>query len=274
MAVEAGPGRGGRGLPLVVPGPVPLGSAGRPHRGDRRDADGPRGVRTVVEADAARAFAIALRPRSARRCMFALPIRRHMARFGTTSEHLGHVAVAIRAHANRNPRAVMVRPAADARRTTRRRAMSPTPTGCSTAAWRPTAPAPWWSPRAERAADARPGRCRDRGRCAGRDAGHPWTPGRCPTRRPSATDPRRRGMRRPGPAPVGPGRGRPSRHRRGPALRQLHRPGPVRPRGLRLLRAGATAGPFAASGALRWPDGGRCRPTRPAATSPRATCRA
>jgi len=36
-----------------------------------------------------------------------LPIRRHMERYGTTSEQLGHVAVTFRDHANRNPRAVM-----------------------------------------------------------------------------------------------------------------------------------------------------------------------
>jgi len=39
--------------------------------------------------------------------MFALAMRRHMARYGTTSEHLGHVAVAVREHANRNPLALM-----------------------------------------------------------------------------------------------------------------------------------------------------------------------
>jgi acetyl-CoA acetyltransferase len=39
--------------------------------------------------------------------MFALRIRRHMELFGTTSEHLGHVAVTLRDHANRNPRATM-----------------------------------------------------------------------------------------------------------------------------------------------------------------------
>lgn len=37
----------------------------------------------------------------------AMVIRRHMHRYGTTYEQLGHVAVAIRANANRNPRAVM-----------------------------------------------------------------------------------------------------------------------------------------------------------------------
>ncbi len=38
---------------------------------------------------------------------FALPIRRHMHLYGTTSEQLGHIAVTFREHANRNPRAVM-----------------------------------------------------------------------------------------------------------------------------------------------------------------------
>jgi acetyl-CoA acetyltransferase len=39
--------------------------------------------------------------------IFALPMRRHMAMYGTTSEQLGTVAVAQRAHAARNPHAVM-----------------------------------------------------------------------------------------------------------------------------------------------------------------------
>ncbi len=38
---------------------------------------------------------------------FALPTRRHMHLYGTTSEQLGMIAVAFREHANRNPRAVM-----------------------------------------------------------------------------------------------------------------------------------------------------------------------
>lgn len=38
---------------------------------------------------------------------FALPIRRHMHLYGTTSEQLGNIAVTFRQHANRNPRAVM-----------------------------------------------------------------------------------------------------------------------------------------------------------------------
>jgi acetyl-CoA acetyltransferase len=38
---------------------------------------------------------------------FALPFRRHMHKYGSSSEHLGKIAVAFREHANRNPRAVM-----------------------------------------------------------------------------------------------------------------------------------------------------------------------
>jgi acetyl-CoA acetyltransferase len=37
----------------------------------------------------------------------ALLVRRHMHLYGTTAEHLGHVAVTFRRHANRNPAAVM-----------------------------------------------------------------------------------------------------------------------------------------------------------------------
>jgi len=37
----------------------------------------------------------------------ALLVRRHMHRYGTTTEDLGHVAVTFRGHANRNPAAVM-----------------------------------------------------------------------------------------------------------------------------------------------------------------------
>ncbi len=39
--------------------------------------------------------------------MYALMARRHMHEFGTTHRQMGHVAVAARAHANRNPRAIM-----------------------------------------------------------------------------------------------------------------------------------------------------------------------
>jgi len=38
---------------------------------------------------------------------YALPIRRHMHLYGTTSEQLGQIAVTFREHASRNPRAVM-----------------------------------------------------------------------------------------------------------------------------------------------------------------------
>ena len=38
---------------------------------------------------------------------YALPIRRHMHLYGTTSEQLGRIAVTFREHASRNPRAVM-----------------------------------------------------------------------------------------------------------------------------------------------------------------------
>jgi acetyl-CoA acetyltransferase len=40
---------------------------------------------------------------------YALPTRRHMHLYGTTSEQLGHIAVTFREHATRNPRAVMGR---------------------------------------------------------------------------------------------------------------------------------------------------------------------
>ncbi|MEV5409886.1 thiolase family protein [Thermopolyspora sp. NPDC052614] len=42
--------------------------------------------------------------------MYALAARRHMRRYGTTSEQLGHIAVAQRAWATRNPRAQMREP--------------------------------------------------------------------------------------------------------------------------------------------------------------------
>ena len=38
---------------------------------------------------------------------YAMVLQRHMHRYGTTAEHMGHVAVTTRAHAARNPRAVM-----------------------------------------------------------------------------------------------------------------------------------------------------------------------
>jgi acetyl-CoA acetyltransferase len=63
-------------------------------------------VEAALEADALQAFTApfgVLGPS----VMFALPMRRHMEVYGTTSEQLGHVAVTQRAHASRNPRAVM-----------------------------------------------------------------------------------------------------------------------------------------------------------------------
>lgn len=66
----------------------------------------PAVVETGLEADALQAFTApfgVLGPS----VMFALPMRRHMEVYGTTSEQLGHVAVTQRAHAGRNPRAVM-----------------------------------------------------------------------------------------------------------------------------------------------------------------------
>lgn len=76
----------------------------------RTEATGGGSSPTVVEAalegDALQAFTAPfgiLGPS----VMFALPMRRHMEVYGTTSEQLGHVAVTQRAHASRNPRAVM-----------------------------------------------------------------------------------------------------------------------------------------------------------------------
>ncbi|HEX4220243.1 MAG TPA: hypothetical protein VHZ02_17850 [Acidimicrobiales bacterium] len=66
----------------------------------------PTVVETALEADALQAFTAPfgiLGPS----VMFALPMRRHMEVYGTSSEQLGAVAVTQRAHAARNPRAVM-----------------------------------------------------------------------------------------------------------------------------------------------------------------------
>ncbi|MGE0877777.1 MAG: lipid-transfer protein [Acidimicrobiia bacterium] len=71
-----------------------------------RDADGPTVLDTFSEDEAANGFTLPfglLGPS----LVFALPMQRHMARYGTTSAQLGHVAAAIREHANRNPRAIM-----------------------------------------------------------------------------------------------------------------------------------------------------------------------
>jgi acetyl-CoA acetyltransferase len=73
----------------------------------RLDHDGPPALEeTAMETEALSAFSApfgVLGPS----IMFALPIRRHMEVYGTTSEQLGHVAVTQRAYAARNPRAVM-----------------------------------------------------------------------------------------------------------------------------------------------------------------------
>ena len=69
-------------------------------------APAPTVVEAATDAEASLAFSapFGIHGPSA---MFALPMQRHMARYGTTSEHLGHVAVTMRAHANRNPLAIM-----------------------------------------------------------------------------------------------------------------------------------------------------------------------
>src|SRR5262245_14438621 len=63
-------------------------------------------VQGVRPLDAALGFALPMGVLNATIGM-ALLVRRHMHLYGTTTEHLGHVAVTFRRHANRNPRAVM-----------------------------------------------------------------------------------------------------------------------------------------------------------------------
>jgi acetyl-CoA acetyltransferase len=63
-------------------------------------------VRGVRPQDAALGFALPFGLVNATVGM-ALVVRRHMHLYGTTTEHLGHVAVTFRRHANRNPAAVM-----------------------------------------------------------------------------------------------------------------------------------------------------------------------
>jgi acetyl-CoA acetyltransferase len=63
-------------------------------------------VRGVRPQDAALGFALPFGLVNATVGM-ALVVRRHMHLYGTTREHLGHVAVTFRGHANRNPAAVM-----------------------------------------------------------------------------------------------------------------------------------------------------------------------
>jgi acetyl-CoA acetyltransferase len=63
-------------------------------------------VQGVRPLDAALGFALPFGLLNATVGM-ALLVRRHMHLYGTTTEHLGHVAVTFRRHANRNPAAVM-----------------------------------------------------------------------------------------------------------------------------------------------------------------------
>jgi acetyl-CoA acetyltransferase len=63
-------------------------------------------VQGVRPQDAALGFALPFGLLNATVGM-ALLVRRHMHLYGTTTEHLGHVAVTFRRHANRNPAAVM-----------------------------------------------------------------------------------------------------------------------------------------------------------------------
>jgi acetyl-CoA acetyltransferase len=63
-------------------------------------------VQGVRPQDAALGFALPFGLLNATVGM-ALLVRRHMHCYGTTTEHLGHVAVTFRRHANRNPAAVM-----------------------------------------------------------------------------------------------------------------------------------------------------------------------
>jgi acetyl-CoA acetyltransferase len=83
------------------------GSAGLPGGGGRPGAPrtpGVRRARSLLEAHVAFTMPFGMfGPPIA----YAMVARRHMHRFGTTAEHMGAVAVATRAHAQRNPRAVM-----------------------------------------------------------------------------------------------------------------------------------------------------------------------
>jgi acetyl-CoA acetyltransferase len=75
--------------------------------GARADRDGaPRLRQAQSLLDAHLAYALPFGMLNAP-IAYALPMRRHMHLYGTTSEHMGHVAVTFRAHAARNPRAVM-----------------------------------------------------------------------------------------------------------------------------------------------------------------------
>lgn len=74
--------------------------------GGRRSERAPhlRRARSLIEAHAAYTMPFGMvNPPTA----YAMVMQRHMHLYGTTSEHMGNVAVRFRAHANRNPRAVM-----------------------------------------------------------------------------------------------------------------------------------------------------------------------
>jgi acetyl-CoA acetyltransferase len=74
--------------------------------GGRRSERAPhlRGARSLIEAHAGFTMPFGMvNPPTA----YAMVMQRHMHLFGTTSEQMGNVAVRFRAHANRNPRAVM-----------------------------------------------------------------------------------------------------------------------------------------------------------------------
>jgi acetyl-CoA acetyltransferase len=79
------------------------GPGGRPARGPARVPE-VRKARTLLDAHLAFTMPFGMfSPPIA----YAMVLRRHMHRFGTTAEQMGHVAVTTRAHAARNPRAVM-----------------------------------------------------------------------------------------------------------------------------------------------------------------------
>jgi acetyl-CoA acetyltransferase len=79
------------------------GPGGRPPRGPAR-VPGVRKAKTLLEAHLAFTMPFGMfSPPIA----YAMVLQRHMHLFGTTAEQMGQVAVATRAHAARNPRAVM-----------------------------------------------------------------------------------------------------------------------------------------------------------------------
>ncbi|MHB8594296.1 MAG: beta-ketoacyl-[acyl-carrier-protein] synthase family protein, partial [Acidimicrobiales bacterium] len=90
--------RFGRGPGNAAPGPTGSGQA-RPPK-----APGLRRARRVLDAHVSLTMPFGMfGPPIA----YAMVMQRHMHRYGTTAEHMGAVAVTTRAHAARNPRAVM-----------------------------------------------------------------------------------------------------------------------------------------------------------------------